>query len=270
MLMTRRWLFVLVLVMAVAAIAPRAWGQFLSDEERKGMLAVSLAYSTRDIDLDYRGSSRPVEEMDAIFNEFTASESLDSIELTVAWLSFGYIELRGTVGLADYELSNTHAGDSTFDTVLAGSDDLIFGVSAAIRYRLNEWWLTALEIGFMTGTIDGLEGDISQLDVVSFLSSSLVDIEWREVTLSSLMLFEIGNVLPYVGVRYVDTTTEMNTILTVTPTGETLNRANEYENSNSVSAVVGVTWRVSPLIVFDVEAQLLNNDRVTAGVTLAF
>ena len=37
-----------------------------------------------------------------------------------------------------------------------------------------------------------------------------------------------------------------------------------------LSAVIGLTWRVTPLIVFDVEAQLFNNDRVTAGITLTF
>jgi hypothetical protein len=268
--MRRRWLFVIVVVVAVAATMPRAWGQFLSDEERKGMFAVSLDYSTRDIDLDFRGTSAPVEEVDAIFEEFTASESLDSVELTVAWLSFGYIELRGTLGLVDYELSNVHSTDSTYDTVLSGSNDLIYGVSAAVRYRFNEWWLTALEIGFMTGKFDDLEGDISQLDVLWYLSSSLVDIEWREVTVSSLMLFEVGNLLPYAGVRYVDTTTEMKTILTLTPTGETYDRINTYENSNAFSAVVGLKWRITPLIVLNVDAQLVNNDRVTAGITLTF
>jgi hypothetical protein len=269
MFMRRRWLLVFVVVAAVA-IVPRAWGQFLSDEERKGMFAVSLEYSTRDIDLDYRGTSVPVEDMDAIFEQFAASESLDSVELTVAWLSFGYIELRGTLGLVDYELSNVHATDSTYDTVLSGSSDVIYGVSAVVRYRLNDWWLTALEVGFMTGKFDDLEGDISQLDVVWYLSSSLVDIEWREVAVSSLMLFEVGNVLPYAGVRYVDTTTKMKTILTLTPTGETYDRINTYGNSNAVSAVVGLKWRITPLVVFDVEAQLVNNDRVTAGITLTF
>ena len=81
--MMRRFVLLLGVVVVVAATAPRAWGQFLSDEERRGMFTVSLGYSMRDYDLDFRGSGPPIDEYDAIFEAFSSGEGLDSFELTV-------------------------------------------------------------------------------------------------------------------------------------------------------------------------------------------
>ena len=268
--MTRRLLYLFVLLVLLAAIAPRAWCQFLSDEERKGMFTVSLAYSAREYEMDYRGSSVPIEEIEAVFEEFSVKEELDTIELSVAWLSFGYVELRGTIGMADYDLMNTHGTDSGFDTTFASSDNLVYGLSAAVRYPLTDSWLFAVEIGFLTGRFDGIEGEVSQLDVARGLTSSVDDIDWREVTVTPMMQFRYSDFLPYAGVRFADVTTEVNTIQTITRTGETFERVIEYENHDELSAVVGVIWRATPLIMAEFQAQFLNDERITLAVKLTF
>ena len=268
--MMRRLILLFVVFGVLAAVAPRARGQFLSDEERKGMLTVGLAYSTREYEMSFRGSSLPVEDTDAILEAFAAVDSLDSLELSVAWLSFGYVELRGTIGLADHDLKNTHPTDADYDTTFASSDNLIYGLAAVVRYPITNAWLLALEISFLTGSFDDIEGEITHLDVVRGLSSRLEDLDWRELSLTPMVQFRAGNFVPYAGVRFADVTTTINTKLDVRGEEEPWNRTLEYENTDDLSAVVGLTWRASPLIMADVQAQLFGNDRITIAVKLTF
>jgi hypothetical protein len=259
-----------VLVVVLAMVVPRAWGQFLSDEERKGMFTVSLAYSMRDYDLAFTGASVPITELDEVLEQFAVGEELDSLELTVAWVSFGYVELRATVGLADYELTQTHSTDSGFDTVLSSSDSLIYGLSAIMRYPLTDQLLLAVELAFLTGNFDDVEGDVSQLDVVPTLVSTLDDIDWRELSVTPMVQYRLGNFLPYAGARFTSVETEVNTTQEITFSGETFERVLNYETADDLSAVVGLTWRITPLVMADFQAQLFNNERFTVGVKLTF
>jgi len=268
--MMRRFVLLLGVLVVVAATASRAWGQFLSHEERKGMFTVSLGYTMRDYNLDFRGSSVPLDDVDAIFESFSSGEELDSLELSVAWASFGYVELRGTVGLADYDLTNTHSTDSGLDTPFASSDNLIYGLSAIIRYPLSDWLLIAMEVELMMGQFDKLEGETTQLDVIPNLATTVEDIDWRELTITPMVQFRYGDFLPYVGVRFTDITTEVNSLLTLTPTGESIDRTMEYENQDELGVVVGLTWRASSLIMVDAQAQLLNNERYSIAIRLTF
>lgn len=265
-----RGLFCLLSVLALcAALAPSARGQFLSDEERKGMLTVGLSYSTRDYEMEYRGSTVPYEELEDIFKAFTTDEELDSVELTLAWLSFGYVEVRGTVGLAEYSLTSTHATDSAFDTALTTSDDLLYGVSAIVRYPVSDWVVLGLEVSLLTGRFNDVEGDVSQLDVFPGVTTSVEDIHWREMAIGPKVMLRWGNWLPYIGARYVDVTTEVNTVLTP-PRGDPIERTATFENRNELSGVVGLTWRISSLFMADFEAQLSSNDRFTVTLKLTF
>ena len=268
--MMRRFVLLFVVLVVVAATASRAWGQFLSHEERKGMLTVSLGYSMRDYNLDFRGSSVPLDDVDAIFQSFSSGEELNSFELTVAWVSFGYVELRGTIGLADYDLTNTHGTDSGLDTRFASSDNLIYGLSAVLRYPLNDWLLVALEVGFIAGQFDEVEGETSQLDVLPGFTTTVENIDWRELTITPMIQLRYGDFLPYVGARFTDVTTEVNTLVTLTPTGESIDRTIEYETKNELGAVVGLTWRASSLIMVDAQAQLFNNECYSIAVRLTF
>jgi len=211
----------------------------------------------------------PFEDLEAIFEAFTTDEEMNSLELSVAWLSFGYIELRGTIGLADYELTSTHATDSAFDTAFATSDELIYGLSAFVRYPLNEWIVLGLDVSFMTGKFGDVEGEVSQLDVFPRVTTSVDSIDWREIAIGPKMMFRLGNWLPYVGVRYIDVTTEINTVLTPSR-GDPIPRTATFDNRNELSGVVGVTWRISSLVVADFEAQLSSNNRLMATVKLTF
>ena len=268
--MTRRLLPMFVLLVVLAVVAPRAWGQFLSDEERKGMFTVSLAYSTRDYDLAFTGASVPIPELDEILEQFAVGEQLDSFELSVAWVSFGYVELRATVGLADYELTQTHSTDAAFDTVLSSSDSLIYGLSAIVRYPVTDQFLLAVEVAFLTGSFDDVEGEASQLDVIPTLVSTLNDMDWRELSVTPMAQYRLGNFVPYAGVRFTSVETEVNTTQEITFSGETFDRVLNYENADDLSAVVGLTWRITPLIMADFQAQLFNNERFTIGVKLTF
>jgi len=268
--MMRRLILLFVMLGVLAAVAPRASGQFLSDEERRGMFTLGLAYSTREYDMSFRGSSVPLENADAILEEFAAVDSLDGIELTFAWLSFGYVELRGTLGLADHDLKNTHSTDAGYNTTFATSDNLTYGLSATVRYPISDEFLVALEVGFLTGNFDDVEGDISPLDVERGLTSTVDDIDWREVTITPMVLLRYGNFVPYAGVRFANVTTEINTNVAVRGRDEPVKRTLEFENDDDLSAVIGLTWRVTPLIMADLHAQLLNNERITLGVKLTF
>jgi hypothetical protein len=270
MLMARGLFTLLSAVALCAALAPSAQGQFLSDEDRKGMFTVGLSYSMRDYEMEYRGSSAPFEDLEAVYEAFTTDEELDSIELSVAWLSFGYIELRGTIGLVDYNITSTHATDSAFDTALASSDEAIYGLSAFLRYPLNEWLVLGFEVGLMTGRFHDVTGEVSQLDVFPGLTTSVQGIDWRELTVGSKLMLRWGNVLPYVGVRYIDVTTDVDTVLTQTRTGDTIDRTATFDNRNELSGVAGLTWRISPLIMADLEAQLSSNDRLMLTVKFTF
>lgn len=268
--MKTRFVYLLVFLCGLAVIAPRAWGQFLSDEERKGMFSVQVAYSTRDYELEFKSASAPVEEMDAVLEAFTSDEQLDSFEVTVTWSSFGFVELHATIGVADYELTNIHATDSAFDTVLGSSDNVLYGVGATVRFPVTDELLLALDVGFLTGQFDDIEGEISQLDVAPRISSELGDIDWRELTIAPLVLYRFGNVLPYAGARFVNVSTEVSTVLSVVGREETFDRVLDYKNANELSGIVGLTWRVTPLIMANFEAQLFNNDRITFGIELTF
>jgi hypothetical protein len=268
--MTRRLLHLLLVLVALAVIAPRAWGQFLSEEERRGMFTVSLGYTTRDYEMDFRSASPPIEDLDAILEAFSAKEQVDSIELTVAWVSFGYVELRATAGMADYDLTTTHSTDAAYNTAWSTSGNLVYGLSAVVRYPLTDTWLIGGELTFMMGKFDDIDGAVSQLDVVPGLTTALDTIDWREVTITPMVMYRTGAFLPYAGVRFSDVTTEVNTILTAAGSSETLDRVVEFENHDSLGAVVGLTWRISPLIMADVHAQLINNESVSLAVKLTF
>jgi len=266
----RRLFCLFVFVAVLGTIVPCAWGQFLTDEERKGMLSVSVAYSTRDYDMELRTTSPPIEDIDAVLNELSFQEELDSIELTVAWISFGYVELRATVGITDYDLTATHGTDAGYDTALAGSDNLLYGVGTTIRYPLTDEWLVAFDVNFVTGNFDDLDGEVSQLDVVPFFSSRVDDIDWQELTLTPMVLYRYGDFLPYVGARFVNVTSEMTMIVDVPRTGESFDRTIKTKTENELSGVLGLKWRVTPLIMANVEAQLFNNEKITVGVALTF
>jgi len=85
-----------------------------------------------------------------------------------------------------------------------------------------------------------------------------------------MVQFRYGDFLPYVGARFTDVTTEVNTLLTLTPTGESIDRTIEYETKNDLGAVVGLTWRASSLIMVDAQAQLFNNEHYSIAVRLTF
>ncbi|MBN1918689.1 MAG: hypothetical protein JW889_12335 [Verrucomicrobia bacterium] len=256
-------------VVIVLLLAPAARGQFLSDEERRGMFTVGVSYSSRDYEMEYRGSTVPIPDLEAVFEAFTTDLQLDTIELSIAWLSFGYIELRGTVALADFELTSTHGTDSAFNTAFATSDDFLYGLSAIVRYPITESVVLGFEVSMMTGTLNDVEGEVSQLDVVPRVTTSVADIDWRELVIGPKVMFRMGNWLPYVGVRYIDVTTEVNTVLTPVR-GDPVPRTATFDSRNELSGVVGVTWRISSLFVADVEAQIANNNRITATVKLTF
>lgn len=266
--MTRRLAHLVVVLIVLAVVAPRAWGQFLTEEERKGMFTVSLAYSMRDYDMVFRGASPPIEEIDEILEAFSVNDELDSFELSAAWVSFGYVELRGVVGLADHDLTSTHE-DAAFDTTFTSSDNLIYGLGATVRYPLADWWLIALDVSFLLGRFDDVGGEVAQLDVVDGLTARVDDVDWRELTLTPMMQFRYGSFLPYVGVRLSRLTTELNTTME-TAGGESFGRIVEFENDEDWSAVVGLTWRASSLIMAEVQAQLLNNERITVAIKFTF
>jgi hypothetical protein len=268
--MMRRLVVAFAVFVVLGSVASSAWGQFLSHEERKGMFTVSVGYTMRDYDLDFRGSSMPLDEIDEIFRSFSSGEDLDSLELSVAWISFGYVELRGTVGLVDYDLTNTHSADPGLNTPLASSDNLLYGLSAVIRYPLTDWLLIALEIELMMSQFEDVEGETAQLDVYPRVTSTLEDIDWRELTITPMVQLRYGDFLPYFGVRFSDITTEINTVLSSTVTDKTYDRTIEYENENELGAVVGLTWRVSSLIMVDAQAQFINNERYSIAVMLTF
>ena len=92
-------------------------------------------------------------------------------------------------------------------------------------------------------------------------SNDSEDIDWRELTITPMVQFRYGDFLPYVGARFTDVTTEVNTLLTLTVTGESIDRAIEYESQSQLGMVVGLTWRASSLIMVDAQAQLLNNEQ---------
>lgn len=268
--MTRRFVVLVVVLMGLAAVASRAWGQFLSDEERKGMFSVSLGYSTRDTDMVFRDSSAPIEEIDAIFKAFSVKDELDSFELNVAWTSFGYVELRGTLGLADHDLKNTHATDSAFDTTFSSSNNLLYGVGATVRYPLNDWCLIALDVGYLNGKFNDVSGETAQLDVLPGLTTAEInDVDWREVHLTPMVQFRTGSFVPYAGAQLTKLTTKVKTTLQPAR-GDSFERTNEYENTDDWSGVVGLTWRVTSLIMADVRAQLINNTRFTVAIKFTF
>jgi hypothetical protein len=268
--MTRRFVILVVVLMGLAAVAPRAWGQFLSDEERKGMFSVSLGYSTRDYDMVFRNSSVPIKDIDAVFEAFSVKDKLDSVELNVAWTSFGYVELRGTLGLGDHNLENTHKTDSTFDTTFSTSNNLLYGVGATVRYPLTDWWLIALDVGFLTGKFYDIGGETAQLDVLPWLTTADVNnIDWRELTLTPMVQFRFGSFVPYVGAQLTKLTTRVNT--TIQPIqGDAFDRIINYENADDWCAVVGLTCRITSLIMADVRAQLFNNTRFTVAIKFTF
>jgi hypothetical protein len=85
-----------------------------------------------------------------------------------------------------------------------------------------------------------------------------------------MVMFRSGPFLPYAGVRFSDVTTEVNTILTAGWSGEDFDRNIEYENHSSLGAVVGLTWRITPLIMADVHAQFIENEHISLAVKFTF
>ncbi|MBN1919556.1 MAG: hypothetical protein JW889_16790 [Verrucomicrobia bacterium] len=228
-----------------------------------------LGGGTRDMDMELKSVSPAGTPLDPSLFDFDVKEETTAYFVNPGYSYKNFLDVRAILAWYDYEIDARSGTMPALDNAVMVDTQFAYGLGATVRYPIAGSFIASLDFNYVIGEFEDASLQFNPANPL-FAAAEIGDIEWTELMISPMITYYLGNVAPYIGVRWSRTTAEVDMTITLPP-APPFTQTVEYKGADAWSGLIGTTFLfMEGRLQIDIVVEMFNNESIFGTVVYHF
>jgi len=239
------------------------------EDAQSSHFTLRIGGGTRDMDMVFKSVSPAGTALDPSLFDFDVKEETTAYFFNPGYSYKNFLDVRAIFAWYDYEIDARSGTTPALDNTVTVDTQFAYGLGATVRYPIAGALIASLDFNYVIGKFEDPSLQFNPANPL-LAAAEIGDIEWTELMISPMLTYYLGNVAPYVGIRWSKTTAEVDTTVTLPP-APAFTQTIEYEEADAWSGLIGTTFLfMDGRLQVDIIVELFNNESIFGTVVYHF